>query len=282
MKTSILSALAVAVLLTAAQAQNQSLPPGSVPIYNYEQKPLAHLPVIIDPQQAQVIVDEFRTNYSMLGSPRILVYVNRDLVEAQPGLKIADRTERVETTSTSSSAASADTNAPATNQSLTTHVVANNTYQDNGKSAPTLADRQTVRDVERLVARPLRTAGASLVDQAVASQLNGDQPLASSSLMQSGSAHDAVAKVADVAVEVLISSRTVSVAEVSGNKTYTVPDITMTAIRLKDAKVIGQASASDVISRAGGPGYVARNFGVEDVTEATALALMDDMLREAK
>jgi hypothetical protein len=61
-----------------------------------------------------------------------------------------------------------------------------------------------------------------------------------------------------------------------------VPDITMTAIRLKDAKVIGQASASEVISRAGGPGYVARNFGVEDVTEATALALMDDMLREAK
>ncbi len=282
MKTLILSALAVAAILTTAHAQNQSMPPGSVPVYNYEQKPLAHLPVIIDPQQAQVIVDEFRTNYSMLGSPRILVYVNRDLVESQPGLKIADRTERVETTSTSSSAAATDTNAPATNQTLTTHVVANNTYQDNGKSAPTLADRQTVRDVERLVARPLRTAGASLVDQAVASGLNGDQSLASPSLMQSGSARDAAAKVADVAIEVLISSRTVNVSEVSGNKTYTVPDITMTAIRLKDAKVIGQASASDVISRAGGPGYVARNFGVEDVTEATALALMDDMLREAK
>ena len=56
----------------------------------------------------------------------------------------------------------------------------------------------------------------------------------------------------------------------------------MTAIRLKDAKVIGQASASDVISRAGGPGYVARNFGVEDVTEATSLALMDDMLNGGK
>jgi hypothetical protein len=282
MKTPILSALAVAAILTTAQAQNQSLPPGRVPVYNYEQKPLAHLPVIIDPQQAQVIVDEFRTNYSMLGSPRILVYVNRDLAEAQPGLKIADRTERVETTSTSSSAAATDTNAPATNQTLTTHVVANNTYQDNGKSTPALADRQTVRDVERLIARPLRAAGASLLDQGIAAQLDGDQPLGSSTLMQSGSARDAAAKVADVAVEVLISSRTVNVAEVSGNKTYTVPDITMTAIRLKDAKVIGQASASEVISRAGGPGYVARNFGVEDVTEATALALMDDMLREAK
>ncbi len=282
MKTPILSALAAAAMLAAAQAQNQTMPPGRVPVYNYEQKPLAHLPVIIDPQQAQVIVDEFRTNYPMLGSPRILIYVNRDLVETQPGLKLADRTERVETTSTSSSASPTDTNAATTNQTLTTHVVAHNTWQDNGKSAPTLADRQTVRDVERLVARPLRTAGASLVDQNIASHINGDQPLAPSAIMQSGSAHDAIAKVADVAIEVLISSRTVNVAEVSGNKTYTVPDITMTAIRLKDAKVIGQASASDVISRAGGPGYVARNFGVEDVTEATALSLMDDMLREAK
>jgi hypothetical protein len=282
MKTPILSALAVTAMLTAAHAQNQTLPPGSVPVYNYEQKPLAHLPVIIDPQQAQVIVDEFRTNYSMLGSPRILVYVNRDLFQAQSGLKLSDRTERVETTSTSSSAAGTDTNAAATNQTVTTHVVANNTYQDSNKSAPTLADRQTVRDVERLVARPLRAAGAALVDQGAAAMLNGDQSSASSSLTLNGPARDAAAKIADVAVEVLISSRTVNVSEVSGNKTYTVPDITMTAIRLKDAKVIGQASASDVISRAGGPGYVARNFGVEDVTEATALALMDDMLREAK
>jgi hypothetical protein len=176
MKTSILSALAVAAMFTAAQAQNQTMAPGSVPVYYYEQKPLAHLPVIIDPQQAQVIVDEFHTNYSMLGSPRILVYVNRDLAEAQPGLKIADRTERVETTSTSSSTAPTHTNAAVTNQSVTTRVVANNTYQDNGKSAPTLADRQTVRDVQRLVARPLRTAGASLVDQGIATSSTATSP----------------------------------------------------------------------------------------------------------
>jgi hypothetical protein len=282
MKTLILSTLAVAAMLAAVRAQNQGMPPGMAPIYHYEQKPLAHLPVIIDPQQAEIIVDEFRTNYVSLGSPRILIYVNRDLVETSPGLKITDRTERVETTSTSSSAASSDTNAAATNATITTRTVANNTYQDNGKNIPTLADRQTVRDVERLVARPLRTAGATLVDQTVAAQLTGDRPLASSTLMQSGSARDAVGRIADVVLEVLISSRNVTVAEVSGSKTYTVPDITMTATRLKDGKVIGQASASDVISRAGGPGYVARNFGVEDVTEATALALMDDMLREGK
>lgn len=241
MKQLLLLGLAIAAMLAAARAQNQTLPPGKVPVYNYERKPVAHLPVIIDPQQAQVIVDEFRTNYSLLGSPRILVYVNRYLFKAQP-----------------------DTNAAATNQTIT------------------LANRQTVRDVERLVARPLRAAGASLVDRDAVALLNSNQPPVSSSLTQSGPAHDALARVADVVVEVLISSHTVTVNEVSGNKTYTVPDITMTAHRLKDAKVIGHVSASEVISRAGGPGYVARSFGVEDVTETTALALMDNMLREAK
>ena len=56
----------------------------------------------------------------------------------------------------------------------------------------------------------------------------------------------------------------------------------MTAIRLSDGRVLGQASAAEVINKAGGPALVARNFGVQDVTEATSLALMDDILRETK
>ena len=56
----------------------------------------------------------------------------------------------------------------------------------------------------------------------------------------------------------------------------------MTAIRLQDAKMIGQASASDVMNKRGGVGYAGRTFGVEAITEATTLALMEDMLQEAK
>ena len=89
-------------------------------------------------------------------------------------------------------------------------------------------------------------------------------------------------QIADVVLEVLISSRNVTVPEFSGDRTYTVPDIQVTAIRLKDSKVIGQASATDVISRAGGPAMAARNFSLQDITEATALALMNDMLQETK
>jgi hypothetical protein len=49
---------------------------------------------------------------------------------------------------------------------------------------------------------------------------------------------------------------------------------------LRDLKVIGQSAAADVVNQAGNPGFVARNFGVQAITEATTLALMDDMLHE--
>jgi hypothetical protein len=232
--------------------------------------------------EAQAIVDDFRSNYAALGSPRILVYVNRGLMDGQSGLKLSGRSEKVDTTTTSTSANGSDaTNAPAATQTVTTHTVANNTYSDDGKTAPTLADRQTVRDVERLIGRPLRAAGATLVDQAVAEQLAGGRSLDSAAL-QSGQSRDDVSRIADVVLEVLISSRTVTVPDVAGDKTYTVPDLQVTAIRLKDAKVIGQATAADVINKAGGPGVVARNFGVSDITEATSLALMDNILHEGK
>ncbi len=285
MKTQTLSALAAVAILGSAQAQNsqnyQYPRPAPTP-YVYEQKQYGRPPVILDPMEAQAIVDDFRSNYTALGSPRILIYVNRDLVDGQSGLKLSARSEKVETTSTSTSSASPGaTNAPGSNETVTTHTVANNTYADNGKAAPSLADRQTVRDVERLIGRPLRAAGATLVDQAVAEQLAGDRPLDSAAL-RSGQSRDDVSRIADVVLEVLISSRTVTVPEVSGDKTYTMPDLQVTAIRLKDAKVIGQATAADVINKAGGPGVVARNFGVSDITEATSLALMDNILHEGK
>jgi hypothetical protein len=57
-----------------------------------------------------------------------------------------------------------------------------------------------------------------------------------------------------------------------------VPDIQATAIRLKDAAIVGQAAASDIIGKGVPAGRVVRQFDVRDITEATALALMEDML----
>jgi hypothetical protein len=146
---------------------------------------------------------------------------------------------------------------------------------------PTLADRQTVRDVERLMGRPLRLGGVSLIDQRVATQLMSDKPIGGTLLRgeseQARKDREAIAKLADVVVEVLISSRQMTVTEVSGDKTYTVPDIQVTAMRLNDARIVGQASASDLMSR-----RQTRAADVREVTEGVALALMEDMLTGLK
>lgn len=252
-------------------------PPAQPPVYVYDQKPVQQMPPLVSEAEAQATVEAFRTNYQKLGNPRILIYVNRDLVDEQSGLKLSGRSETVKTTS--------KTDSGSTNNSVTTETVANNSYYNNGQaSQPTLADRQTVRDVERLMGRPLRAAGATLVDQRVAGQIMENRPLDSLSgeTEQARKDRAAVNQIADVVLEVLISSRNITVPEISGNRTYTVPDIQVTAIRLKDSKVIGQASATDVLNRAGGPAMAARNFSPQDITEATALALMNDMLQETK
>ena len=244
--------------------------------YVYSQQPVQPPAQLISQADAQSIVDQFRSNYSKLGNPRFLIFVNRDLVDAQSGMRLSARSEKVKTKSI--------TGSNSTNPSVTTETVAKNNYRDNGTAAvPTLADRQTVRDVERLMGRPLRAAGAALVDQRMASQMMESRSLSdlAQDSEQARKDRTAVNQIADVAVEVLISSRTVSVPGFSGDHTYTVPDIQATAIRLKDSKVIAQASASDVMDRVGGS-TAGRNYSVQDITEATGLVLMNDMLQETK
>lgn len=117
-----------------------------------------------------------------------------------------------------------------------------------------------------------------MADQKVAASLLPEEPGAH--LVGDGAAKDrkALSDIADVAIEVLISSRNITVPEVSGDVTYPVPDIQATAIRLKDVAIVGQAAASDIIGKGVEAGRAIRQFGVQDITEATAIALMEDML----
>lgn len=188
---------------------------------------------------ADGVVEGFRRTYARDGAPRIVVYVNRALVEPR-------------------GAAAATPGVPA--------------------PAPRLADRQTVREVERLFGRAFRHAGAQLADQAVAESLWPATP--GTQLVEEKAERErrALADIADLAIEVLISSRVLTVPEIGGDVTYTVPDIQATAIRLKDAAIVGQAAASDVLGRGARAGRIVRDFSLQDITEATALALMEDML----
>lgn len=223
---------------------------------------------LITPAAAQAVVDKFRAAYGTASAPRLIIYVNRSLVDAA-GLKLTGRTESYTEKSTDGKTTSTKTKGTSTYAT-----------KDASTPAPTLADQQTVRDIERLVGRAFRSGGAKLSDQRIAGVMLSAQPGARLLGDQATKERDALAQSADIAIEVLISTRTLIAAEVSGDTTVAVPDIQMTAIRLKDAAILGQASASDVLGA--GAAQAAKKFSAADITEATALALMEDMLLNAK
>jgi hypothetical protein len=215
---------------------------------------------LISRQAAEGIVEGFRKAYQTGTTPRVVIYVNRALVDTASGLKLTGRTEQFE------------------KHDASLKTSGTNSYQQRDGATPTLADQQTVREIERLFGRAFRNAGAQLADQKIAASLLPEEP--GTHLVGDNAAKDrkALSDVADIAIEVLISSRNISVPEVSGDASYAVPDIQATAIRLKDAAIIGQAAASDIIGKGVQAGRVVRQFSVQDITEATAIALMDDML----
>lgn len=271
---------------------------------------------IIAPEKARQVIDDFRVAYEKMGRPRILFYVNRDLVDERSGLKLSGRTEQTESVqSDKKSSFERDPNAPApaSNPSQTqvnvavggnaggngepttpgkgvveskgTKVTAENTYSRDDAAAPTLADRQTVREVERLFGRPFRIAGATLADQKVATALIADKPLDHFTQPTNDAARkdrEALGNIADVVIEVLISSRDFTVSEVSGDRVASAPDIQVTAIKLTDSTIVGQASSSDILGKDPQAARIVRQFDVRDITEATALALMEDIIQSVR
>lgn len=265
------------IIVPVLLAQTDNPPPAPPPVY---QAPPAAMPAVaqVQPQQAygptgdtliareaaNGILEGFRKTNQTDGAPRIVIYVNRTLVDNASGLKLTGHSEKYY------------------RENGAEKTSGENTYAVKDTPAPALADQQTVREIERLFGRAFRNGGATIADQKSAVALLEENPGHRLIGDQAAKDREALAKIADVAIEVLISSRTITVPEVSGDKTYTVPDIQATAIRLKDSVIIGQAAASDILGRDMQAGRVARQFGVRDITEATALALMEDMLTGKK
>jgi len=63
-------------------------------------------------------------------------------------------------------------------------------------------------------------------------------------------------------------------------RTYVVPDLQATATRLSDSKIIGQIASSDVLGRVFS--YAPRTFDAAEITEVTALVLMEEMMMQAR
>lgn len=289
--------------------------PEPAPVDGSGQKLYGAGATLVSPEKAREVVDAFRAASTKNGAKpsRYLVYVNRELVDESSGLRVTGRKERTESiVGETKSTFETDPNAPKPSapangsaetqvnvnigntttggdnqtpgkgsaEGKGTKVTAENTYTYRDKNNPSLVDRQTVRDIERLFGRPLRAGGAKLADQRTAAALIADKPLDHFTTATNEAARkdrEALAKVADVVVEILVSTRTINVASLSGGTQQTVPDIQATAIRLSDSAIIGQASATDVLGKDKVAGRVVRKFDVSDIAEATALALMEDI-----
>jgi len=321
---------AVSVLLPATFLSAQSadkIPEAPVPVFQAPPAPPPAAPpadsqrlygptspTIVPADQARTLVEKFQAAYAKLGNPRLLVYVNRELIDTASGLKLTGHTEHYERTKSemksdmeptppaaqsagtpqtqvnitvgenSGGAAARGPHGKGTASNETVKTSGDNTYALKDAVPPTLADRQTVREVERLFGRPFRAAGATLADQGIAADMIGDKSPGRLTGAGDQAAKDraALGQVADVVLEILISSRNITVPAVSGDQTLTVPDIQATAIRLKDAAILGQAAASDVLGKDVQAGRMVNTYSVQDITEATALALMEDMLGSAK
>ncbi|MDR1010043.1 MAG: hypothetical protein LBM04_02760 [Opitutaceae bacterium] len=252
----------VPVAAQSAPAQNTT-PPRAADAPAGNQRLYGGAYALPQQQHAGEIINNFRPVYEQLGRPSLAFYINRDLKNpAKPSVKTRP--------------------APSGKGVVVT--------------TDSLADKQTIRDIERIAAKPFLQAGATLVDQQAASMIASGtaQPGATTNveviaaggvvMIASGTAQSDAAPSApagDVAIETLVTSRQVVLPSISAeNETITIPDIQMTAIRLSDAAILGQATASDIVNQL--PPSALPGLTVQDALEATALNLMADMTARTK
>jgi hypothetical protein len=227
-------------------------------------------PALINEEAAKDVTARFREAYAKDGALRIVVFVNRAIEEERGGLRLTGRTERFNETTTEKDGEPGTT---------TSDVSGENTYETaEMDEAPTIADRQTEREIERLFGRVFRHGGAVLADARAASVLRESGGEGRRVAQLAGRERAALKEVADVAIEVWVSSRPLTVRTVSGDVTLEAPDLQVTAVRLSDAAIVGQAAASDLLGAGVRAAQIVRQFGVAEITEATAFALMEDML----
>ncbi|HIG80394.1 MAG TPA: hypothetical protein EYQ62_01830 [Verrucomicrobiales bacterium] len=214
--------------------------------YVYTVSPAVPLSQIYNAQQAQQIVEDFRAAYIKLGAPRINISVNLPQgtfeVPQLPTVGVGG-TPQID---------------PATGLPMPVGV---------GGAAPAaaprifdtdeLSTRQTKREVELLFGRPLRLAGATLIDPA---QTN----------------------LPELTLEILLGEREITVPGINGTKTHTVPDIIVTATRAADGQVLGQATVLDLFPHQAAAARMLQRYNIQQLTEATALALMKDIASTAK
>ena len=224
--------------------------------YTYTESPATPLNLLYTPEQARKIVDNFKIAYAKMGQPRIDIRVNLPYGTMPasplpvPGVQFSptiDPNTGLPRTQPPVGAAPIPANPAPAGAPIPTQIF----------DASALTERQTQREVETLFGRPLRFAGVKLVEASLTN-------------------------LPELTFEVLISERELVLQGISRKENITVPDIQVTALRLADARIVGQASVLDLFARKEQAAYMLRRYDLRQLTEVTALALMQDIARTAK
>ena len=225
--------------------------------FKYADDPGVAVPQLISQNVALSIIDRFKTTYVKLGNPKIALGINQPWGTIRPSNYTTITNAPIIIDPATGLPVNPTPLAPAipldpNNLNIPAPILPAKVFDKDA-----MADQQTRREVERLFGRPLRMAGVTLIDSETF-----DNRL-----------------IPEIFIEVLIGKRDIIVAGISGNSTYSIPDIQVTALRLSDAKILGQATVMDLFPNKQLAPTLLRNFDIRELTEATALMLLDDLLK---
>jgi hypothetical protein len=220
----------------------------------YTNSPGTPLNRLFTPEQARQIVDNFKLAYVKMGKPLIDIRVNTPFgtVPASPMPVPGVQAGPAIDPNTGLPLPGGVGATPIPIAGAPAPLVPTRVFD-----ASALSELQTQREVETLFGRPLRSAGVQLVDASLAN-------------------------LPELTFEVLISERQLVLQGISKKETLSVPDIQVTALRLADARIVGQASVLDLFPRREQAAHMLRRYDLRQLTEATALALMQDIAATAE
>lgn len=251
-------------------------------------------------------VDAFRASYQRMGSPRILVYINRSL--------LTERGEMMETSHSDQSVKTkGDAVLPEANHAAVQVGAGNQATQStstpdvpktSGKggerlvsefhsqrvnNASDLGTGQTTqydaRQIEETFQQPFFDAGAKLVDQKIAEVAFKKLPEAEPNFLTAPQTDkereqvEALRQSADIVIEVLVRPKSVTLPQVSGKDSVeTRLEVVATAIQLKEGLKLAQINSETLFgfNRRNGKAKEARAVRVTpaEIVEQTALAVM--------
>lgn len=248
------------------------------------------------------VVEQFRDAYAKEKKPRLLLFVNRELLPSQR-LEATGKTEKsMQVKGDAVDGSAGNTNVQIGNNTHTSNgsgIIVNpvqtgaggekkettTTYSSTAKpnlGTPNLNEFDA-RQLQEGFRRPYFAAGARFIDQKVAASLlknfstTGDRFLSPPTTDAERDAQAALKQSAEVAIELLARHYDVTYPTPAGDTTVHRLDLVATAYDLKNPGVILGQISSETLYGFNQPGGTRRNVTDAEIIDQTALALMQQL-----